>query len=375
MNQTTKEIGKLGFGLMRLPMLGEEVDLEQTKQMVDRFMAKGFTYFDTAYVYIGGKSEVAAREALVNRYPRESFQLATKLPVWMIKEPADMQKLFNTHLERTGAGYIDYYLLHSLSRNSIAGLDKHDAWGFMRDMKAKGLARNIGFSFHDTADVLEEILAAHPEMEFVQLQINYADWENPRIQSRACYEVARKYNKPVIIMEPIKGGSLAALPPTVQAIFKQAKPDLSVASWAMRYAASLPGVVTVLSGMSTLAQMEDNLSYMAEFRPLDKDERKVIDRAVVELSRIPTVPCTECKYCVEHCPQTINIPEVIGSLNNYKVYENLASSKGHYKWVTNQAGRNGKASDCVACGACEGHCPQHITISEIMAEAGGLFDK
>ena len=324
-------------------------------------MEKGFTYFDTAYVYIGGKSEVAAREALVKRYPRESFQLATKLPVWMINEPADMQKLFDTHLERTGAGYIDYYLLHSLGRHSIAGLDQHDAWGFMRDLKARGLARNIGFSFHDTADVLEEILAAHPEMEFVQLQINY--------------EVARKYNKPVIIMEPVKGGSLAALPESVQSIFKQADPTASMASWAMRYAASLPGVITVLSGMSNLSQMQDNLDTLASFRPLEDSERQVIAQVVEALSHMPTIACTDCKYCVENCPQKINIPQIISALNSYAVYESLAQSKGHYRWVTNQAGRDGKASACIACGVCEGHCPQHLPIIEHMAKAGNLFDK
>lgn len=366
-----RNISKLGFGLMRLPMLGGEVDLEQTKQMVDHFMEKGFTYFDTAYVYINGKSEVAAREAIVKRYPRESFQLATKLPVWMINSYEDIQPIFDTQLERTGAGYFDFYLLHALDRARIDDVEKSGAWDFVKKMKEKGLIKHIGFSFHDTAEYLDQILTKHPETEFVQLQINYADWENNIVQSRKCHEVARKHNKPVVIMEPVKGGSLAAMSPDIHDIYKVANPDLSVASWAVRYAASLDGIITVLSGMSNLAQMNDNTSFMTDFKPLNDSERTVISKVMDELSKTPTIPCTSCKYCVDDCPQKINIPGIFTGYNNYKIYQDLNGSKGHYGWVT-QAG--GKASSCIACGSCESHCPQHIKIIDNLKEVAEVLE-
>lgn len=365
------EIPKLGFGLMRLPMLGGEIDLEQTKEMVDQYMKQGFTYFDTAYVYINGKSEVAAREAIVKRYPRESFQLATKMPVWQIKSYEDFQPIFDTQLERTGAGYFDYYLLHSLSRDKIESLETFGAWKFVQEMKEKGLIKHVGFSFHDTADCLDEILTAHPEAEFVQLQINYGDWESNTVQSRLCYEVAQKHNKPVIVMEPVKGGSLAAMTPEIQDTFKAANPELSVASWAVRYAASFDGIVTVLSGMSNLKQLKDNTSYMVDFKPLDEDERKVIEKVTKILSETPTIPCTGCKYCVDDCPQKINIPEIFNGYNNYKIYKDLNGSKGHYNWITMDAG---KASDCIACGSCEGYCPQHIQIIDSLKEIAEVLE-
>lgn len=366
-----KEIPKLGFGLMRLPMIGEEIDMEQTQQMVDKFMKAGFTYFDTAYVYINGKSEVAAREAIVKKYPRESFQLATKMPVWMAKKYEDYQKLFDTQLERTGAGYFDYYLLHALGRDRAKEIDELGAWDFVKDMKAKGLIKHLGFSFHDDAKCLDEILTKHPEAEFVQLQINYIDWESRDVQSRECYEVARKHNKPIIIMEPIKGGSLAVMRPEIKDIFQQAQPELSVASWAIRYAASLDGIVTVLSGMSNMEQMDDNLSYMTEFKPLGEDEYQVVQNVIEELSKIPTIPCTACRYCIEGCPQKINIPGAFESHNNYKIYGNLEGSKGHYGWVTREGG---KASECIACGECESHCPQHISIIDSLKELAEVFE-
>lgn len=370
-NYLGKEIPKLGFGLMRLPMNGEDVDLEQTKKMVDRFIEKGFTYFDTAYPYINGKSEVAAREALVKRYPRESFQLATKLPLWLIQKCEDMQPIFDTQLERTGAGYFDFYLLHAMDRERMDKMEKAGAWQFVLELKEKGLIRHLGFSFHDKAEVLDQILTNHPEAEFVQLQINYVDWENDNIQSRLCYEIARKHNKPIIVMEPLKGGALSAMSPEVQTVLKAENPDLSVASWAVRYAASLGGIITVLSGMSNLEQMNDNLSYMKNFKPLQEAEYKAIVKVVEELKKVPVIPCTFCKYCVEGCPQKINIPGIFEGYNNYKRYQNLEGSRGHYKWLT---GESGKASDCIACGACEGHCPQHIDIIDRMKEIAGLFD-
>ncbi len=365
------DIAKLGFGLMRLPMIKGEVDMEQTKQMADLFLKSGFTYFDTAYVYNGGKSEVAMREAVVKRHPRASFQLATKLPVWEVKSRKDMDKLFATSLERTGAGYFDFYMLHALDKGRLPSLDEHGMWEFVIRMKEKGLIRHAGFSFHDKADVLDEILTAHPEMEFVQLQINYADWESDDVQSRACYEVARKHNKAVIVMEPVKGGNLAGMPPDIQNMMRAMNPDLSVASWAVRFAASLEGVVTVLSGMSSLAQMQDNVSYMSHFKPMDDSERKVLADVVVKLAEIPVIPCTDCKYCIDSCPQKIKIPDIFSTYNDYKLYDNLAGVKGHYKWVTS---KSGKASDCIACAACESHCPQHIRIIDELKEIAGVLE-
>lgn len=371
MDYLGQDIPKLGFGLMRLPMAGNEIDIGQVKQMVDRFMARGFTYFDTAYVYHGGKSEVAAKDALVSRYPRESFQLATKLPVWMVQKYEDMEPIFQTQLERTGAGYFDYYLLHALDHERMDKLEQVGAWRFGRELKERGLIRHLGFSFHDEAVYLDRILTEHPEAEFVQLQINYADWEDAQNQSRLCYEVARKHGKPVIVMEPVKGGSLAAMTPDVQAIFNKANPNASVASWAMRYAASLDGIITVLSGMSNLEQMEDNLRTMAAFQPLTESERTVIARVVEELAKVPIVPCTFCRYCTDDCPQKINIPGVFESYNMFKRYANLATAKGHYGWMT---GQGGKASSCIACGVCESHCPQHIRIPDKLKEASEVLE-
>lgn len=370
-NYLGENIKKLGFGLMRLPMNGEEIDIEQTKKMVDTFMSKGFTYFDTAYVYIGGKSEVALKEAVVDRYPRESFQCATKLPVWDLKDTAEMETIFQTSLDRAGLSYYDFYLLHAMDKKKVQKADEVKAWDFMKQLKAQGRAKHIGFSFHDSAEVLEEILSAHPEMEFVQLQINYADWEDENVQSRKCYEVARKHNIPVIIMEPVKGGSLATMPPQVQELFKAAEPEMSVPSWAVRYCASLEGVITVLSGMSNEEQLNDNVSYMEHFQPLTSGERETVGKAVEILRSMPTIPCTKCKYCVDGCPQKINIPEIFAVKNQYTLYNNEAGAKRSYGNVVKEGG---KASDCIQCGACEAHCPQHIEIIETLKKAAEAFE-
>ena len=365
-----ESIKKLGFGLMRLPMIGEEIDMEQTKRMVDTFMEKGFTYFDTAYVYIGGKSEVALKEAVVDRYPRDSFQCATKLPLWDLKEPQEMEKIFQESLDRAGLEYYDFYLLHAMSAERVAKADELGAWAFMKRLKAEGRAKHIGFSFHDTAEALEDILKAHPEMEFVQLQINYVDWESESVQSRKCYEVARKYNKPVIIMEPVRGGSLAIMPPQVQQVFKEAEPENSVASWAVRYCASLEGIVTVLSGMSTEEQLNDNVSYMENFQPLNEGERATVQKVVDILNSLPTIPCTACKYCVDGCPQKINIPGIFKAMNDLTLYNNEVTARHSYN---NAVGEGGKAGDCIQCGACEAHCPQKIEIIETLKKAAETF--
>ena len=372
-NYLGKEIGKLGFGLMRLPSKDGKTDIEQVKTMVDMFMEKGFTYFDTAYVYGNGESERVAKEALVDRYPRESFQLATKLPLFdMDVTVEELHKRFYVSLERTGAGYFDYYLIHNLGPGRKELAEKSDIWNWLLQRKEEGLIRHLGFSMHDTAESLDEVLTAHPETEFVQLQINYKDWEDKSIQSRACYEVAMKHGVPVIIMEPVKGGTLSSLPLEAEELMKAHQPDASISSWAVRYAASLPGVITVLSGMSNIEQMADNLSYMSDFEPISEEEKEIIAKSLKIIEAVPTIPCTSCKYCVDDCPQKINIPGILGCVNINTIYRNPQRARGEYKWVA--GGQRGFAKDCIGCGVCEGLCPQHLKISELMKEASELLD-
>ena len=366
-------IKKLGFGLMRLPTLPDgKIDIEQSKTMTDMFINAGCTYFDTAWVYGGGASECAAKEILVDRYPRESFQLATKL---FMKEGLttveEAEKMLATSLERTGAGYFDFYLLHSLNRDRVRYYDEHDMWGFIKRKKEEGVLRHVGFSFHDTADILDKFLTDHPDMEFVQLQINYLDWENESIQSRACYEVARKHGMPIIVMEPVKGGNLANPPESVAEILKAANPEVSPSSWAIRFAASLPGVVTVLSGMSNVAQMADNLSYMTDFKPLDEQELAVIEQVRKAFAEIPTIPCTACAYCMKDCPANIAIFDTFRAVNNYRLYANLGASKSRYERATKE---KSKASACIDCGQCEEVCPQRISIRAELKAAAELFE-
>lgn len=365
------DIKKLGFGLMRLPRKGDAIDIDQVKEMVDRFLAAGFTYFDTAWAYEG--SEDAIRQALVERYPRDSFQLATKNAAWIrCRTREDAIAQFEASLQRTGAGYFDNYLLHNLGENRTHFFDDFDLWDFVKEKKAEGKIRHIGISFHSTPEELEEILKAHPEIEFVQLQINYADWENPAVNSKGVYEMARKYDKPVIVMEPVKGGLLANPPESVREILKSAEPSMSEASWAVRFAASLPGVLVVLSGMSSLTQMEDNLSCMKDFSGLTEDEEETLERARTALAKIPLIPCTTCNYCAKVCPESIDISGTFTAMNVYTLYRSMPSALHQENWLVTGHGKK-QAANCIKCGRCEMACPQHIEIRRHLSDAAELF--
>ena len=359
-----KDVFKLGFGLMRLPKNPDgSIDVPQVSDMVDRFLAAGGTYVDTAYVYDNGESEKAIKPALVDRYPRESYTLCTKLNAWMqCHDEASAKQQFYTSLERTGAGYFDYYLLHALQRNNYRKYDEYHIWDFARELKEKGLVRYWGFSFHADPELLEELLNAHPEVDFVQLQINYADWENPGVASRRNWEICKAHGKSVTVMEPVKGGILADPIPTVKAVFDKANAGHSYAGWAIRYAASLDNIITVLSGMSSLAQMEDNLSYMRSFRPLSDGEQEVIRQAQEALNADQAIPCTACHYCTEGCPMNIPIPEIFAVANRRKGSPEFRTIR-EYNIVTEGRGR---ASECIECGQCEGACPQHLPIIELL---------
>ena len=364
-------IKKLGFGLMRLPQQDGQIDLPQVCDMVDLFLAHGYTYFDTAWGYNDGDSEIAIGKALVQRYPRDSFQLATKLPAFFAADAASARRMIDTSLQRTGAGYIDYYLLHNLDEFRTSLYEEYGLWDYIKELQQRGLVRHWGFSFHAQAEHLEKLLTEHPDVEFVQLQINYADWENVRIQSRRCYEVARRHGKPIVIMEPVKGGLLAAPPEPVRQLLQQADPSLSPAAWAMRFAASLDGVLTVLSGASNLEQLQENIATMDDFRPLDEAEWQLLAQARQMIAELPLVPCTSCRYCVSDCPENIMIPQLLEILNVYRIYGNLRQSRGSYEWAMTTSG---KAGDCLACGQCESVCPQHLDVSEYMRELAELFE-
>jgi len=382
-NYFGKPIKKLGFGFMRLPTYPgkpeTEIDLDQVKAMVDLYMERGFTYYDTAYRYHGGKSEEAIRVAVSERYPRDSFQVTTKLPVSGNTTLDEMKEITKTSLERTGLDFFDLYFIHGIGHGPLEMLDKIKVWDYMKGVRESGKTKNLGFSYHGKADMLNRILDIHGnDIDIVQLQINYIDWDDEDVQSRKCYEACLSHGTGVIVMEPIRGGTLSNFTPEVASIFKRANPELSPASWALRYTLGLEGVVTVLSGMSALEHVEDNTKTANSFVPLSEPELGVISEVMAELKKIPTIPCTECRYCVEGCPQKISIPRILDLLNEYTLYQNLTSTKRIYGFVTTGfgpfSGAPVRASDCIECGACEKECPQNIKIIDAMKDAARLFE-
>ena len=361
MSVDLNKMPKLGFGLMRLPEKDGKVDISRVSDMVDAYMKAGMNYFDTAYVYHGGNSEKAIKEALVKRYPRESFMLATKLPAWCMKNEADRDRIFNEQLERCG--------LDGSNGDIYERLDCFN-WGLQK--KAEGKIRHFGFSFHGSPAYLIKILDAHPEIEFVQIQLNYADWKNPVVRSGELYEILHSRNIPMIIMEPVKGGTLASLTPELEAMYRAVRPEASIASWALRFVGSLPGVMTILSGMSTEEQMADNIGTFSHFEPLSAEEKELVKKVTAIMLNVPQIGCTSCRYCTPGCPMSISIPDVFRAVNTMSLYGDVFRPKNFYSGIVGQG--HGRASDCIGCGQCESVCPQHLPIIDLLKDASAKLD-
>ena len=361
---------KLGFGCMRFPMTDGEVDLQAVTQMVDTFLEMGFSYFDTAHGYLDGKSETALRECLTSRYPRQRYILTNKLSVNFFDKEEDIRPLFQKQLEACGVEYFDFYLMHAQDQKSFAKYKRCRAYETALAMQQEGLFHHFGISFHDRAEVLEQILTEYPQIEVVQLQLNYLDFEDEAVQSRRCLEVCRKHRKPVIVMEPVKGGSLVNLPQEAQAVFDSLNGG-SYASYAIRFAASQDGVFMVLSGMGDMDMVRDNCGYMQQFQPLDNREQAAVAEVCDIFPGLGTVACTGCRYCMEVCPQKIPMPAIFACLNAKKIFQNWNSAY----YFRNVQGSGGKASDCLGCGACEDSCPQHLPIRELLKKSAAEFEK
>ena len=368
---------KLGFGLMRLPLTDANdkgsIDIEALKEMVDTFMEQGFTYFDTAWMYCAFKSENAVKEALTDRYPRDRYTLTTKLHASYLKTKEDRDRIFEEQRQKTGVDYFDYYLIHAIDQELYSIYNEMDCFNWLMEKKKQGFVKHIGFSYHDSAEFLDQVLTEHPEMEFVQLQMNYLDWESAEVQSRKCYEVASKHGKPVIVMEPVKGGTLADVPAEVRESFAAYHPDLSVPSWAIRFVASLDNVAMVLSGMSNMEQLMDNISYMKEFVPMNAEETELVHKAAEMIKDSIAIPCTGCSYCTEGCPMQIAIPDLFRVYNKSKRGEITdVEANEEYRQLTESGG---KARECLACGQCQVACPQHLEIINYLKDVAKCMEK
>ncbi len=368
---------KLGFGMMRLPLKDPDdktsIDFDLLDRMVDRYLGSGNDYFDTAYMYHGGTSESALRRSLVERYPRDSFRIATKMPLMSLKKEGDQERIFEEQLANCGVDYFDSYLLHNVCGEFIDTVERFGTFDFLRSKKKEGRIRRLGFSFHDQADLLDRVLTENPDMDFVQLQVNYIDWDDPSIQSRECCEVARRHGVPIVVMEPVKGGLLADVPEDVRRMYSEVEPSFSPATWAIRFAASVDGVETVLSGMSDMAQLEENIACLEGFTGFDDVHMDAMERAKASIRSSVAVPCTACRYCMKSCPNDILIADYISLYNAEKANPKEGFSL-QALYYGNISRNHGRASDCVGCGECERNCPQHLRISEIMGDVAGLFE-